>query len=119
MVPAPSQGAIAVVCRADDERVLSACKSLDHADTRRCTASERSFLRDLMGGCSMPIAALMTINQDGISFTGCVHALDGTQEARVDLKLPLDETNVGLKAAEAIRQRGADQILAQIRSHES
>jgi hydroxymethylbilane synthase len=54
MVPAVGQGALAVQCRAGDERVLGALSSIDHAETRAATEGERAFLREFGGGCNVP-----------------------------------------------------------------
>ncbi len=119
MISAPSQGAIAVVCRASDQHIRDACSALDHAETRLHTSIERAFLRELMGGCSMPIAARARQEDESILFHGCVHTLDGNREARVDMSFHQHDTDIAQKAAAEIRRQGADQILAEIRSHES
>lgn len=51
---APGQGAVAVEARAGDERVRELLRPIDHEPSRKTTASERSFLRVLEGGCSTP-----------------------------------------------------------------
>jgi hydroxymethylbilane synthase len=57
MLPAPGQGALAVQCRADDDRTLALLRVLDDAMVRRSVTAERAFLQRLGGGCSAPIAA--------------------------------------------------------------
>jgi hydroxymethylbilane synthase len=57
MLPAPGQGALAVQCRAGDERVLELLSAIDDAEARATTTSERAFLRALGGGCAAPVAA--------------------------------------------------------------
>lgn len=58
--PAPSQGVLAVQCRADDERVLSLLASLDNPVVAMCANAERDVLYRLGGGCSMPLGVLVT-----------------------------------------------------------
>lgn len=55
--PAPGQGALAVQCRADDERVLARLRPLDHAPTRAAVDAERAWLTRLGGGCAVPFGA--------------------------------------------------------------
>src|SRR5258705_1920446 len=62
MLPAPAQGAIAIVCRKDDERVFPVCRTLNHEETEIGINIERDFLYHLEGGCSVPISALATIH---------------------------------------------------------
>jgi hydroxymethylbilane synthase len=57
MLPAPGQGALAVQCRADDERMRLLLQAIDDADTRQAVSAERAFLQGMGGGCSAPIAA--------------------------------------------------------------
>ena len=63
--PAPGQGALAVQCRRDDDRVREALATLDHPPTRTAATAERSILAALGGGCSMPFGALAEIGESG------------------------------------------------------
>ena len=56
MLPAVGQGALAVETRADDHSTIALVSSLNHAATQLACASERAFLRALVGGCQLPIA---------------------------------------------------------------
>lgn len=77
-LPAPGQGALAVQCRADDEKLLGALRKLHHPGTSRCVGAERELLHRLGGGCSMPLGALCTPHGDDYrlrtSLFGRVHA---------------------------------------------
>lgn len=85
MLPAPAQGAIVVVCRENEQSVLSACASLDDNDTRICTHAEREFLRLLQGGCSTPISAYATLRNDNFHFKGNITAPDGSESKSISL----------------------------------
>ena len=63
-VPMVGQGCVAVETRTDDDRVLDAVASVDHAATRRAVETERAFLAELGAGCSLPVAAHMSA--DGV-----------------------------------------------------
>jgi len=105
MVPAPAQGAIAIVCRKDDERVFQACRNLNHEPSEIRVNVERDFLYHLEGGCSVPISALATINKDKILFRGMVSSLDGAREVRTEKTGNKQEwKKIGLEAAKEIRQ---------------
>ena len=54
MVPAVGQGALAVQCRGDDQRVLALLTTIDDEETRACVSGERAFLAEFGGGCNVP-----------------------------------------------------------------
>jgi hydroxymethylbilane synthase len=54
--PAAGQGALAIEIRERDERVMDAVKPLEDAAARRAVEAERAALRELSGGCLVPIA---------------------------------------------------------------
>src|SRR5262245_27181730 len=56
-VPAPAQGALAVQCRRDDERVLAALAELDDAASRSTVTAERAALARAEGGCDVAFGA--------------------------------------------------------------
>ncbi len=119
MLPAPAQGAILVVCRADDEYAYQASALLNHQPTEICTAAERDFLRALMGGCSVPIGGLATINDDQIHFKGNIVSKDGKRLAEVIKTTPIaDYNNVGKVAAAELLANGGQQILDDIKNEQ-
>jgi hydroxymethylbilane synthase len=56
-VPAPAQGALAVQCRRDDLRVLTALAAIDHAPSRAAVTAERDALARAEGGCDVAFGA--------------------------------------------------------------
>jgi len=62
--PAPSQGALAVQCRADDQRVRTLLARLHDPVAALCADTERDVLQRLGGGCSMPLGVLVTTTDD-------------------------------------------------------
>lgn len=115
MLPAPGQGALAVQCRAGDQRVLELLTALDDAATRASTTAERTFLRELGAGCTAPVAAHASPVGTGgrVEMRGLVASLDGSETVRVHGEGKPEELGVRL-AHEALRA-GADAILAAIR----
>jgi hydroxymethylbilane synthase len=116
MVPAPSQGALAIVARSDDASWQSRREWLDHRPTRWCVEAERSFLRRLMGGCSMPIGALATIADGKMHFRGNILTTDGLEKAEVEMWFDEEDFAVaGERAAEEILRQGGAEILKKLR----
>jgi hydroxymethylbilane synthase len=114
LLPAPGQGAIAVQCRADDEKILELLAAIDDADARATTTAERTFLRALGGGCAAPVAAHGRRLETGdVSLSGLVASPDGAHVVRVAGKgVPVA---VGERLAREALALGADRILADVR----
>jgi hydroxymethylbilane synthase len=111
MLPAPAQGAIVVVCRENDRYVYEACHLFNHEHTALCTKIERDFLRALLGGCSTPISALATIQQDNVHFEGNILSLNGREKVTVTKTIAIsDSDQLGLHAAQELLQNGGQAI---------
>ena len=91
MLPAPAQGAIAVMCREQDEYSLEACAHFDDKETAICTAIERDFLHTLLGGCSTPVSALAEIKNGVLYFKGNILSVDGKQKASIEKTATVNE----------------------------
>jgi hydroxymethylbilane synthase len=116
MLPAPSQGAIMVVCREEDIAVKEACRFLNHADTALCTQAEKDFLRVLMGGCSTPISALAQVKKGKLHFEGNVLSPDGKQKAEIILEADTENAaDLGAAAARQLLEQGAKPIIDAMR----
>lgn len=116
MLPAPAQGAITVVCRVGEAWLMEACATLNDSLTALCTHIERDFLRQLMGGCSTPIAALAEADENDILLRGNICSLDGSEKIEIDIKMPIDNAqNLGKMGAKEILKKGGDKIIAAMR----
>lgn len=102
MLPAPSQGAIMIVCREDDAAALKSCQSFNDEATALCTQIEKDFLRVLMGGCSTPISALAEIKNDTVFFQGNICSPDGVD--LLEIKLDREKEKSDTLGEEAARQ---------------
>jgi len=112
MVPAPAQGAVAVVCREGDATTADICSGFHHEETALCTRIERDFLNRLNGGCSAPIGAYAKV-EDGILKLNTI-VMDPNAEIKIEVKLEKDAMlahDLGLEAAEYALERGAKDII--------
>ena len=66
MLPAAAQGAIGIVTRADDDRLISLMAAINHKDTFKVISAERALLEELDGNCRTPVGALAEIQDDGL-----------------------------------------------------
>lgn len=64
-VPQVAQAALAIECRRDDEATIASVALLDHAASRRRVETERAFLAELGGDCSLPAGAHAQLGADG------------------------------------------------------
>merc|ERR1711874_642401 len=77
---AVGQGALAVECRDEDRDTLTLLSHLHHKETVLATIAERSFMKTLVGGCSVPVAVNTKVMEDGLSLEGGVWSIDGKQK---------------------------------------
>lgn len=114
MVPAVGQGALAIVTRKDS--TAATLGVLDHAPTRTATLCERRLQQALEGGCRAPIAAHAVADGQHLSVVAAVFSPDGKsflREQRAgEAARPED---LGREAAEALKSRGAAEIVAAAR----
>jgi hydroxymethylbilane synthase len=119
MIPAPAQGAMVVVCNADDFFSVDAVSQLNHIETEICTYIERQFLRTLEGGCTAPIGAIATYNEkeDVIDFTGVLLSIDGKQKLEVTKTVDVSEwKKLGFHTAQEILSNGGESIMLSIKN---
>jgi hydroxymethylbilane synthase len=111
-VPAPGQGIIAVEIRHGDRRVQELVAQIDDRTSAAALVTERAVVRRLGGGCQMPIGAFAEIHERSIRARGIVISLDGADAAHGEAEGSLDAPeDVGVRLAEALLARGAQDIL--------
>ncbi|KAJ1529097.1 porphobilinogen deaminase, partial [Cladochytrium tenue] len=140
---AVGQGALAVEIRAGDEVTQHMVAPLTHAATALRCAAERAFMRELEGGCSVPIGVFTRLDDAATATTsgrptlllrGCVTSEDGVRqvvgEDSAELPQPATATAavqatpeavamaeaLGARLARRLLPLGAADILADIRA---
>lgn len=78
MVPAPGQAAVAVEIREEDGETRERLRCASHAATWAAVWSERSFLRELGGGCATPVGAHAKVDHNGVTLKAVVERDDGS-----------------------------------------
>jgi hydroxymethylbilane synthase len=111
-LPAPGQGALAVVTRAGDRAIAESLAPLHHGATACAVRAERAVLHHLGGGCQVPIGALGVPFHGGLRVWGLVLSPDGRHAVRADLTGTPDEPErLGARVAELLLRRGAREVL--------
>ncbi len=112
---AVGQGALGIECKSDDKKVLEVINVLEDKPTSQRCLAERAFLRELEGGCQVPIGVNSSIEDKQIFLTGMVASIDGERlikdQSIGDIHNPEE---VGKKLAEKLKLQGADKILNEI-----
>ncbi|MEQ9439845.1 MAG: hydroxymethylbilane synthase [Cyclobacteriaceae bacterium] len=118
MIPAVGQGSVAIEALSSlDQAKKEAVRALvNHADTEYRLKAERAYLKELRGGCSVPVFALADLVNEEITLRGGVVSLDGKtllQDQASGSKLQAEA--VGETLAGKIIAQGGEQILQEIR----
>lgn len=109
---AVGQGALGIECRAEDPEILPLLKGLEHAPTAQRCLAERAFLRELEGGCQVPIGVNSQLDGDQLTLTGLVASLDGQKLVKDQITgLATEAEQIGMTLAQQLRQQGAQEIL--------
>ncbi len=123
LMPAPTQGVLAVECRTDDAVTAAQLSILDHAPTRAAAITERGFLAALDAGCSAPVGALAELvtgtgaaGADGpepaVRVSGVIAAADGSSVIRAQTTGPgRDGDALGRGLAHALLEHGGAGLL--------
>jgi hydroxymethylbilane synthase len=77
ILPAATQGIVAIEIRHDDLRARRLLAAIDHGPTAICASAERALLETLNGDCRTPIAALATIEGDRTTLDAMLLSPDG------------------------------------------
>lgn len=123
-VPAPGQGIVAIEIRAGDpgdDVVRRAVAAIDDPQAGAALAAERALVEALGGGCQTPVGALATpVSGEMLDLTAVVVALDGSRAVRAQARGSWKEAAaLGGRVAAALLAQGAEEILADARSHQS
>lgn len=117
MIPAPSQGVIAVAGHSDKREINDILSMINHKPTQICVEMERNFLNTLEGGCTAPIGAFAEIFDDQIRFKAALCSLDGKSCIATDENFIYnEEENFGKKFANVVLENGGKELMAEIKN---
>ena len=112
MIPAVGQGALAIECRADDTEMLEMLAPINDVDTRYAVEGERSFLRQLNGGCQVPMGVHGTINKGQLTLKAMIASLDGKTVYEGEISGPAKKAEIlGKNLAKALYEEGGKHIV--------
>lgn len=115
-IPPVGQGTIAVeIAVTLDESFKNFVKSACNNEiTEKCLLAERAFLKEMNGGCSIPVFGYAKNTGDSIVFTGGITSLDGQSTIMVE-KTGTEPVTLGKSAALQVLENGGREILENIK----
>lgn len=112
MLPAVGQGALGLECRADDAATRACLATVDHAETHAAVLAERAMLRELGGGCHVPIGAAAEVLGATLTIRGAVLSPNGKQRIEAQLTgKAVDSDALGRQLAASLLAQGARNLL--------
>ena len=112
MLPAVGQGALGIEARVDDRETLRLVAALDDPESHEAVTAERALLRELEGGCQVPLGAWARRENGELRLEACVFSADGKEFVRKDLRgRPEEAEKLGVRLGQILIEAGADRIL--------
>lgn len=115
-LPAVGQGALGLETRQDDDALIGWVAELDDPASHRAVLAERSFLRELGGGCLAPATAYARADRSRLRIDAAVGDADGVELMRDSAEGPEAEGEImGRQLAARMLAAGAGELLAKAR----
>ncbi|RKF59954.1 Porphobilinogen deaminase [Erysiphe neolycopersici] len=117
---AVGQGAMAIEIKEGDDKIQDLISILTDKESTLATTSERSLMRTLEGGCSVPIGVESTwIEKEKLMIKAIVISLDGTKSVEVEKLGQIldlnDAEEFGKMIAHDLIENGAGKILEEVK----
>lgn len=115
--PAPGQGALAVVAKEDNKKVIEVLKGVNHRPSMASVLAERAFIRKIGGGCKVPLGAIAQVQNNVLSLHASVLSPDGkTKIQNSKVGDPASPEELGFKVAQEILEIGAADLIQRWRN---
>jgi len=112
ILPAIGQGALGLEVRRDDEWTINILDFLNHDETEVTVTAERAVLRELEGGCQVPLAAFARLEGESLYLQAMVAEIDGARVIRDKITGKRHQAEeIGVELARRLLESGADRIL--------
>ncbi|MCC5907491.1 MAG: hydroxymethylbilane synthase [Balneolaceae bacterium] len=116
MVPAPAQGAMAVMINEEDAVLEKVTANLNHPESELCTRLERDLLNEMEAGCSAPVGAFAWLDGNDVTLHAVALKTDGSLQYDIEKKSAVNQSgDLGRMAARELLKQGADKLVEEIR----
>jgi len=117
MIPAVGQGVIAIESREEDPVVRNLLTCVNDGASATAVTAERALMKQLEGGCQVPIGAHATVLGNRLFMKAYLGSLDGTKSIRDEIEGPVEEAGeLGVKLAMRMYEAGGREILEEVRA---
>ena len=114
-MPAIGQGALAIETHGRNSRIRELVGDLNHFPTAMELEAERAFLKELGGGCQIPIAGIARIKGDLIRLIGLIASSEGERIVRGEKVGTIEGAeNLGRQLARELLAKGGAEILQEV-----
>ena len=111
MIPAASQGILGIESL-DEPNLLQTLAVLNDEQAVVASRIERDFIKELEGGCQVPIGVNAEILGTSVQIRAILGLPDGSEILQKSLNLPLNESqNAGILLAKEFIGKGAKELL--------
>jgi hydroxymethylbilane synthase len=112
-VPPVGQGTVAIEIsnKLDKTKACEIREICNDPETEYCLLAERAYLRELKGGCSIPVFGNGVLVENKVLFTAGIISLDGQKIIKVK-----EIQELGIKLANRILSEGGKEILENIKA---
>ena len=111
-LPAVGQGIVGLTCRADDPDTHGKLLGISDLEALHEGLAERSLLRELRGGCNVPVGAHARVVEGVLHLTARVSSLDGQTAVEGELTGARDHAaSLGKLLAKDLVARGAAELI--------
>jgi hydroxymethylbilane synthase len=115
MLPAVGQGALGIEINEENKFAEEILAAINHTETEQSVLAERALLKELEGGCQVPIGAYAEVKSNGLFLDALVGSIDGSVTYRQKLRGSKNEpVKLGKKLARNLLRAGAKEILTEV-----
>ncbi|RLD69534.1 MAG: hydroxymethylbilane synthase [Bacteroidetes bacterium] len=116
VIPATSQGIIAIETRENDDMIKPFIDGINHKQSYLAALAERKFLNTLEGGCQIPVGCYTEFNKGSFKITGFISMPDSSNLIEGSLSgKKEDAEQIAKQLALSFYKQGASKIVEFIR----
>ncbi|TLX66708.1 MAG: hydroxymethylbilane synthase, partial [Thaumarchaeota archaeon] len=109
--PSPGQGALAIVSRKDDHKLIKLLKTIEDPDSLAAIEAERSLSIFVDSGCRFPVGALAQKTGDKLRLHVIVYSVDGSKSINVEKTgEPTQAKEIGKQLAIELAAKGIAEL---------
>ena len=110
-LPSPGQGALAIICRTDDSKIIEMLKKIEDKNSRIEIEAERSLSEHIDSGCRFPVGAYASVKSDSLILKVGVYSMDGKKSILIEENGTIDNPfELGKKIGNKLKSQGVSEI---------